>query len=304
MALRSMTGFGSVSGQVCGVDVAVEARSVNHRGLDQKIALPASLAALETRLMGIVRDRVDRGRVNVKVAFGTSASGGAGPRAVFDLEAARTLGVQLEALRKALGLESPVTLAHIVALPGAVLREPDTSMDAERCLPELEVLVERAVSAMLEECDREGEVLGADMRARLGSMGAAVDRIEAELPRIKEASLARLRERVGDMVAQFELAQIPEERLAQEVVLIAERSDIAEELTRARAHLSVLGQIIEGHRPAVDGPVGKKLDFYFQELIRETNTMGSKSQSEVIAGCVIEMRTEIDRLREQGLNIS
>jgi uncharacterized protein (TIGR00255 family) len=128
--------------------------------------------------------------------------------------------------------------------------------------------------------------------------------IEVELPSCQKHFLDRLKERVSEVVRQFEIEDISEERLLQEVIIFADRSDIAEEITRARAHISALTALIKENDPKQGEPVGKKLDFYFQELIRETNTMGSKSQSGVIARCVVEMRSEIDRLREQVLNVA
>ncbi len=303
MALRSMTGFGRASAQIDEVEWIVEVRSVNHKGLDVKANLPTAVVALETRFVALARQKLSRGRVEVRVKMSSDTVGGR-PRPVLDLAAMERLYHQLNGLRETLAIEQPVDMSNLLALHTLILQDPQNVLQVETIGPALETLVKEALDALVAERDREGLVLAQDLSARLHTILSHIDGIEAELPNIKDRYLEKLRERVGEVVERFSLDQIPEERFVQEVILFAERSDIAEELTRARAHARMLLSLIETHRPAQDGPVGKKLDFYFQELIRETNTMGSKSQSAIIASHVVEMRGEIDRLREQALNIA
>lgn len=297
-----MTGFGTASGEVLEVRWAVEARSVNHRGLDVKVSLPSAITALEPKILSLVRERLGRGRVHVRI----SQDGGVGSsRApVIDQEAALSVHAQLSALRQVAGIEEPVSLQHLLMVTGLVVRDVEVAVDLKAAWGPLKVLINRALDELQAERDREGGALAVDLLARLERLGGHAAQIAAELPKWRKARLERMRARVVEVIAKAEADAVPEERLAQEIVLIAERADIAEELTRTEAHLSALRGLISGHDPSADEPVGKKLDFYFQELIRETNTMGSKSQSEVIATCVVEMRSEIERLREQVLNVS
>lgn len=303
MGLRSMTGIGLASGQLGGTTFSVEARSVNHKGLDIKVTLPGSLAALEPVILNVVRERLARGRVQVRVSHEHSTDSGA--RSVLDIDAAVALAARLEQVRQRAELPGPVTLEHLLAIPSLVLRNPEESLAGVELWDQgLSALVDEALEALSAERDREGQALADDMTARLETLAGCIERIAAELPVWRQGRMARLRERVVELTDGLGIEEVSQERLAQEIVLLSERVDIAEEITRARAHVAHLLALIPGHDPDVDGPVGKKLDFYFQELIRETNTMGSKSQSEVIAACVVEMRSEIDRLREQVLNIA
>ncbi len=304
MALRSMTGFGSANGEVQGIRVMVEVRSVNHKGLDIKMAVTGTLSSLEPHLLRQLRGRLTRGRVHLRVSRDGGPAGTSGATPVFDLNAAANLMTQLQALRQAAGLEDPIKLEHLLSMPGLVVRDAEATLDLQKAWPEVEALVGQALTELISERDREGQALADDMLGRLDKIGQQVTRIEAELPVWRQERLQRLKTRVEEMIETLQAEAISSERLAQEMILLCERTDITEELTRARAHLVALVDLIQGHDPQSDGPVGKKLDFYFQELIRETNTMGSKSQSEVIAGCVVDMRSEIDRLREQVLNVA
>jgi uncharacterized protein (TIGR00255 family) len=301
MALWSMTGYGRAEGEVGGLPVSVEVRSVNHKGLDVKIAAPGSLGPLEAAMLQAVRERLGRGRVDVRVRLGGGGNGRGVP--VVDVEAARALYAQLDGLTRALGMVEAVTLGQLLSVRDVVLRDPDEVSLGEASWPAILAVLGAALELHVAERAREGEALAADMRARLVSILGHVEAIAQELPRCQEGYLERLRERVKEAVARFGLGELPEERLMQEVILFAERSDVTEELVRARTHAEMLLRLIDAHDPAKDGPVGKKLDFYFQELNREANTTGSKSQSVEIAARVVEIRGELDRLREQALNL-
>lgn len=300
MALRSMTGFGRANVEVDDIDVIVEIRSVNHKGLDVKVGVPGSLSGIETRVLKLVKRNLHRGRVDVRIKLGAR---GGNSRYVLDFDAARQLAAQLEDLRNKLGMAQPVEIADLLKVRDQIFVDPSESSFGEGLWPEVLAVVQKALDLHIDERNREGEVLASDLSARLLKIKQNLSVVEEEIPRCKDEYLAGLRERLAETVERFGLAEIPEERLLQEVVIFADRSDVAEEITRANAHVEMLLGLIASHDPSKD-PVGKKLDFYFQELIRETNTLGSKSQSAVIAGCVVEMRSEIDRLREQVLNVS
>lgn len=298
MALRSMTGFGRAGGSTHGLEIIVRARSVNHKGIDIKVSIPNWLMELEQPVARAARARLQRGRVNVSVDVQLQGSESA---TVFDMPAIERRKAQLEGLIEALGLEDSVSLAQILDVPG-LYRQVEGVVEPTDIRDTLVELVTEAIDQLVDERDREGAVLAADFAERVDSIWRHIGVIDAELPVARAAFLDRTRERVNELAERHTLRSITDERLAQEVILYADRSDIAEELTRARAHVAAVKDLLETHDPDA-GPVGKKLDFFFQEMIRETNTMGSKSQSAVIAAQVVDIRCEIERLREQVLNV-
>jgi uncharacterized protein (TIGR00255 family) len=301
MALRSMTGFGRASASLEGVEVVVEVRSVNHRGLDAKVGLPSTLLALESKVLSVVRETMSRGRVDLKVHF-TDVHGTVRPLPVFSPSATKAVIERLEALREEAGIEEPIVLSDLLSFREALTKDPRGSL-GPAIWPELEGLIRAAIAANVAERDREGGALSADMVSRLEAIGGHFTAIAAVWPTLRDCEVERLRTRVSDAVERFGVGEVSEERIVHEVILAVERSDIAEELTRAAAHVERLLEIIGGHDPVVDGRIGKKLDFYFQELMREANTTGSKSHSELIASHVVDIRSEIERLREQVLNV-
>lgn len=302
MALRSMTGFGQATGRVGDLEIVVQVRSVNHKGLDAKVSLPPALLPLESKFLATVRHHLGRGRVEVRVR--TEAPGGAArPLPVFHEEAVRELATRLRAATTAAGIDAEITTGDLLAFRESLTLDPREGIGVQ-IWPELEALLTTALEANLSERNREGAALTADLTARLRAIGGHIEAIAEVWPGLRDEHMERLRERVGEAIEKFQVQQISEERLVQEVILVADRSDISEEITRARAHVARLLTLIAEHDPASDGPVGKKLDFYFQELMREANTTGSKSHSDVIAGHVVEIRSEIDRLREQVLNVA
>jgi uncharacterized protein (TIGR00255 family) len=211
------------------------------------------------------------------------------------------LVAQLEPLRQELGAE-PLRLEALLSVKGIMLSDPSEQVLEESSWPALLAFVDEALERHGAEQVREGAALAQDMMGRLRLIASRLEVIAAECPKSKDAYLENLRERVQETAQRFGLGLVSEERLSQEVILYADRCDITEEVIRARTHLAMLLELIA--QASVDESLGKKLDFYFQELIRETNTMGSKSQSAVIAGCVVEIRTEIERLREQVQNVA
>ncbi len=305
MALRSMTGYGHSQRRALGLEWTCDVRSVNHKGLEVRVSAPAWLLALEGQVQEVIRRHLSRGRVhvNLHVEMARAGEDAGGEVPLFDAERARQLLRHFDQLRTQLRLSEPVRLEHLLTFPG-VIRRVEESVALEEAGEPLGALLEAALVALNAERDREGQVLAQDFLTRLDNVQRHIDQIAQEVPQVRDALLARLRERLAEPMRQLGLGEIPEERLLQEVILYADRSDITEEITRARAHIARLRELIERFDPAQEGGgVGKKMDFYFQELIRETNTMGSKSQNERIAVCVVENRSEIDRMREQVLNI-
>jgi uncharacterized protein (TIGR00255 family) len=287
MSLRSMTGFGRGSADAGERHLRVEIRSVNHRGLDLKIRGSEPDAFCDAEIARAVRAAVERGAVTVHVRD-ESAAASAGVdegrvRAVFQV---------LERLRRELTIEEPVTMATVGAFMDA---NPRSDLDGEALWEALAPAIATALDELRAMRAREGAALAVDLgahRARLEELSGALRTKTAALPgrfahRLEER-LRALREQPG-----FEPG-----RVAQEVALMAERLDVSEELVRCETHLRHLADLLR-----TDKAVGRKLDFVIQEIGRELNTIGSKSQDAEVASLVIDAKSELEKMREQAQNV-
>ena len=289
--IRSMTGFGAGRGESAGEEVDVEVRSVNHKFCEVKVRLPREMAALETELVRQVKERLARGGVEVTVRRGT-ARGAQAPRV--DAALAAEYASAFQAVGRQLGLPGEVTLGQVLGAEGVVtLEERAADLDAARAAAAQGL--SRALDALAAMREREGEALGRDLEARLRTLEAWLARVAAAAPLSVEQQRARLQERVQELARGH---VVDAARLATEVALFADRVDVAEELTRLRSHLSQMRGLMAGRDPA-----GRKMDFLVQEMHREVNTVGSKSQSAEIAAAVVEMKAEVERMREQVQNV-
>jgi uncharacterized protein (TIGR00255 family) len=290
-----MTGFGRGSCEVGQRRLVVELRSLNHRFLEVKLRLPWAEPALEILIQQHLRQKLDRGIVTV----GVREEGGGTPQAVrVDLALARGYWQAIEELREHLGVAEPPTLALLVAQPG-VIAVGEGPLDAEGLWQALRPGLDQAVAALVAERAREGAVLASDLRARLDAVDALRARVAGLAAETPEQHRQRLRERLDKVLGVLEPGiNVDPQRLAVEVAILAEKADVAEELTRMGAHLGELRRLL-----GEAGPVGRRLEFLIQELNREVNTIGSKLQSTTASSLVIEMKAEIERLREQIQNV-
>ncbi len=296
--IRSMTGYSRNHSEEADFSLSVRIKSTNHRYLDLQLRLPATLEALEPALRRLVKARVARGHVEVMVSLERAGSG--------ELQLDRTL---LEAyvatcqkLRSEFGFTSEPDLVALLRIPG-VVAESNGEISGQALEPIQQVL-ERVAGETLEGLNemraREGEALERDLRDRLARLGTLSEGIDKLAHRIADLYHHRLENRVREMLGTVEMDA---SRLAQEVVYLALRSDIAEELTRFRSHMDQANHLLDE-----SSEVGKKLDFLLQEMNREANTLLSKTTDvpEVgleIARQAIEMKTEIEKLREQAQNV-
>ncbi|HLW46476.1 MAG TPA: YicC/YloC family endoribonuclease [bacterium] len=291
--MRSMTGFGAGEIATEAGRYGVEIRSVNHRFREVIIRMPRDLSPLEDRVRAVVQSRVLRGRVDVAVVRDDY---GRRPRAVkTDAALAKAYVDALDGLRQALPISGEVDLSLLLSLPDLVKIEEEKE-DVEASWP----VVERGVGAALDRLvamrDAEGARLGADLLARLSRLESLADAIAARTPRVVEDYHARLERRVQELAAGV---AVDPGRLATEVALFAERSDISEEVTRFRSHLVQFRTTLA----AEGGAVGRTLEFIVQEMGRETNTIGSKANDLEITGLVIAVKGELESLREQIQNV-
>jgi len=286
-----MTGFGAGQASAGGLSVRAEIRSVNHRHLQAKMRLPGEATHLEPELEGLVKRSLSRGAVTVVVHL-TRDGGAAAGR--IDEEVARAYAKRLGSLAGRLGLEGGVELRDVLPLPGVVGSRDD------RADERLGRLITRAVRAALADLvamrEREGEALVQDLRKHAAEIERLMRRIGKRMPTVVRNHQANLRQRVTDLLGDG--AEVPSADLARELAVLADRLDVSEELSRLQAHLSQLDGLL-----AKGGTIGRKLDFLAQEFFREANTVGSKCNDAKVTHAVVDLKTSIERLREQVQNV-
>jgi len=290
--IRSMTGFGAADGLVGGGRVSVEVRSVNHRFFSPSIKLPSALNRWEGDVRDALRRKVARGHVTLGARFEREAS----EESPIDESRFAAYVSQLRGLQERYALDPALDV-------GTVLRLPDVfAVAAREELPteagaELVAIVEKAVDALLAMRNDEGARLATYLEERLRVIESALDRIAARAPERVTEQRDRLRQAVRDLT---EGVMVDEHRLAQEIALLADRLDVAEELSRFRGHITAFRAAIGA--PQADG-VGKRLGFLLQEMLREANTTGSKGNDSAIVADVLQVKEELERIREQVENL-
>jgi len=294
--IRSMTGFGRASFVVVGVAFDVEVRSVNHRHLDMRFRLPRLASALEPAIREHIQGRLNRGKVDLGVSM---PEGGAGlQRIEIDRDAASEYARFAAELRESEGLAGPLSVGALLGLPGV-------ASFAERELPreDLEAGLLDATASAIEALDemrvKEGAALERDLLARLETVAELSHSLEARSGAVRKAARERLRKRADQL--KLETGILDEARLHQEIVIAADRLDVTEEIVRLRSHVDQFREIVATAGP--DCPVGRRLDFLMQEFAREANTIGSKGNDSPVAHQVVELKTELERMREQVQNI-
>jgi uncharacterized protein (TIGR00255 family) len=286
-----MTGFGAGRGAAGAESIDAEVRSVNHKFCEVKVRLPRELAALETEVARIVKERLARGGVDVSLRR-ASARGALSPRV--DLELAGEYARAFDQVRARLGLPGPISLAEVLAADGVVTLE-ERAVDLDEARAAVAAALDVALAALVQMREREGAALARDVEGRL----AAVEGLAARLGEASPRAVEHYRERLAERVAELSRGLAPDpQRLATEVALFADRTDVAEELTRLASHVSQMRALL-----ASGEPVGRKMDFLVQEMHREANTVGSKSQSAEAAAAVVALKAEIERMREQVQNV-
>lgn len=296
--IRSMTAYSRVETKEGGLSLSVNIRSVNHRFLDLQVRLPDALESLEPMLRGLIKQHLSRGHVELSVGLERPGQ--------LDLQLDRGMlaayVTAYETLRKEFGSTSEPDLVDLLRIPGMVAANNGAmSPDEFACIQgALEGAAQQALQRLNDMRTHEGEILERDLRARLGRLDILAGNIHKLSLGASQIYAQRLDSRVRELSGRTE---IDAARLAQEVAYLASRSDITEELTRFRSHLEQAAHLL-----AEGSEVGKKLDFLLQEMNREANTLLSKTTDvpEVgleIAREAIEMKTEIEKLREQAQNI-
>jgi len=290
--LKSMTGFGAGRARAGDEETSVEVRAVNHKHLDLKVRLPRELASLEPVVAQAVRARCSRGTVEVAVRRVSKLPTGSVPSV--DPALARAWREAFRELARVLELPDLPTVSQVASQPG-VIRLEEAGVDLESAGQALQAALAQALEALVAMREREGRALQDDLLERLGRVAALAGEIAALAPRTVEAFRARLHERVAELLRGV---PVDETRLLQETALFAERTDVAEEATRFASHLEQFRALLASPEPA-----GRRMDFLVQEMNREVNTTGSKSQSVEISTRVVELKAELERIREQVQNV-
>jgi uncharacterized protein (TIGR00255 family) len=298
----SMTGFGRAQGTVEGRAVAIEIRSVNHRALDVKVRSRSVSAAVEVQIIRAVRAALARGSVQVSLdelpEVGERDERGRGAGGV-PLERIRATHAGLEQLRRQLGLPQPVDLATVASFLRLERDRPGEVTPLE--WQALEPLFAQALAALQQARAQEGQSLAAELRLRAGRLDEIVIELRENTRHIPARAQQRLIERLEQGLRAAAGSAVDAGRLAQEVALMADRLDVTEELARLEAHRLRLHDLLVG-TPGREG-VGRTLDFLLQELGRELNTLGSKSQDADVSALVIAGKAELEKIREQAQNI-
>lgn len=293
--IQSMTGFGRASVDSQGYHFEIEARSVNHRYLDVRVRLPRLLAGLEPDLRARAQERFARGKVDIGIVSPETAT--PQPRLEVDLDTAREYLRAAQALRDE-KVEGSLDVASLLVLPG-VTRFVEPELPEEALRRELLPAFDRAIEAVAEMRAAEGRALERELLGRVRRVAELADELEARAGTVGEAVRARLRKRTEQLAQESGL--FDEARLHQEIVIAADRFDVTEELVRLRSHVEQFRSTIESGEAG--NPVGRRLEFLLQELGREANTVGSKAGDAPVAHTAVELKGELERLREQVMNI-
>ncbi len=288
----SMTGYGRGEAQGGPGRVVVELRSVNHRFLDVVIRTPRELSILEDRLRAEVQQRVDRGRLEVYVSVDREGQ----PRHELQVDKNLALAYHkaLKEIQNELNLAGSVDLSTLAQLPDVFVLE-EVQEEANQYWPLVQQAARHAVDSLLDMRANEGRSLAEDMLQRISSIEGEVAAIHERAPLNVSEYRERLRARVEELLGE---TAVDNDRLEAEVVYYAERSDITEELVRLESHLSQFRNTVGS-----EGAVGRKLNFILQEIHREVNTIGSKAGDAEIGRSVVEIKTQLEKLREQVQNI-
>ncbi|MBC7343060.1 MAG: YicC family protein [Clostridia bacterium] len=292
--LRSMTGFGiSEVWQGGEFLVQVQVRSTNHRYLEVSVRLPHPSVTLESEIRQLVRNSVSRGRIDVWVEVKRNKDNP--PRLKVDTGLAIAYYTALKELAQILGISANLGLSDLIAVPGVLEWDPEdvwTGLTG--------VVAEAATEALCKlqaMRETEGAKLAQDIGERIRTIELIISVIEDRSPKVVE----EYRLRLADKLARLNISQeVNAERIYQEIALMAERCDINEELSRIKSHIAQMKSMVDG---SSQEPVGRKLDFLAQEIYREANTIGAKANDADISSRVVELKAEVEKIREQAQNL-
>ena len=293
--IRSMTGFGSADGDVGGARVSVEIRSVNHRFFNPSVKLPSAFSRWEAEVRESLRKHIARGHVTISAHIERAETVGA----VIDEAKFAAHAAALRALRDRHGLEGEIDVATVLRMPDVIRMSAPESADesVDGTADELVAIVDAASAELTKMREAEGGRMAVVLLERMALIEESLGRIAVRAPERVIAQRDRLRENVKVLA---EGIAVDEQRLAQEIAILADRLDVGEEIDRFRAHVAAFRDVLS---PKDREPVGKRLGFILQEMLREANTTGSKANDTQIQRDVLLVKEELERIREQVENV-
>jgi len=292
--MLSMTGYGRAEALIEGRKWIIEIKSLNHRYIEIITRLPNALSSLEVDIKKRVGERIFRGRIEVSVQADAEAGGDSGVQYSLNVPLLRNYHSLLLKIKEELGLQDAIELKTLVRFK-EIFVPSETRFDPAAAWGELRKTLDEALDALIRMRRAEGETLQKDFLARLGTLQRYMDSAKARAPRTVLEYKQRLQERIRELTEGLEMDPA---RLSQEVALLAEKSDITEEIVRFESHVTQMEKLLRS-----GDAIGRKLDFLLQEMGREVNTLGSKSNDIAIAQDVIELKSELAKMREQALNV-
>ena len=290
--MNSMTGYGRAKLEKEEREYIIEIKSVNHKYSDITIKLPRNISYLEEKIRKTILSKVSRGKIDVFVSY--TNYGVEGKKVVLNKRLAELYINQLRELAEETNIEKEIKVTDISRLPD-VLNVSAEEENSQIIWNELSECLENALTNFLEMRKQEGAKIKIDLETRIKKIEEFVDKIKQYSTLLVEEYVVKLKERIKEILSTD---IVDEARLAQEVVIYSDRYSIEEEITRLKSHIFQFNDLL-----TKDEPVGKKIDFLIQEMNRETNTIGSKSNKLEITNLVIEIKTELEDIREQIQNI-
>jgi uncharacterized protein (TIGR00255 family) len=288
-----MTAYGRGEVHLGDTRFIAEARSLNNRHLDIILRIPRNYQVLEKELKDTISSRIKRGRVEVSVQIGNN-----GEESPYSLELNEPLVNSYikisHQLSEQFGLDKEIQVDTLLQMKDVLLFRPE-AVDMDKLRPGFHHVIVQALDSLDMMRVKEGEAIEADFAKRLNLLEAYTNEVDRRTPILAEEYRKRLKDRIDHIIGDVAL---DESRLAQEVALFAERSDITEEIVRARSHLKQFREYL-----SMDDVLGRRLDFLIQEINREVNTLSSKASDALISKLVVEMKAELEKLREQVQNI-
>lgn len=288
--MKSMTGFGRGEVQTNLGKIVVEARTENHRFLDINFQLPEAILAIELALSQIAKKIILRGKVRITVVAEELKN----RSSIINIELAKESRKTLEKLKKELGIKEKIKLEHILMIKEFFSSEGKIKLGKDH-FSKIEETMSEAIKNLDEMRKSEGKKLEKDLKLRIQKAKNLIERIESKREDFIKDFSSKLRERMKEMLEDI---KIDETRLYQEAAFLAERSDITEEIVRLKAHINKFKDTINK-----DGSIGRELDFLLQEMNRESGTISAKSKDAEVSHLILELRSEMERMREQVQNI-
>jgi len=289
-----MTGYGQAQGEVNDVNYVVEVKAVNNRYFKTIIKLPELVAFLEKDIEKLLRKNLSRGTVNYVLRLKDVSA-----NALFDIDemALQAVVEKLSRVGSSVNINIAIEIGSLLNLPGIIRpTSPDEEM-AEQIREVVLKISQEAIDKLKQMRATEGEFLEADLKKRCGAIEQDLERIRARSAAVVQEYATRLKKRVNELLAHAEL-KLDEEVLAREVAIFADRSDVSEEIARLDSHLQQFAQSCQAN-----GHAGRRLDFIGQEMLREANTIASKASDTKITRWVVDIKCQIDRIKEQVQNV-